>query len=67
MYTSLSNAHKEKSDFDVLCKITNIHEMDEYTNELRLKDTGNVTWHALALKLKFPNIKAGDVVRIRSV
>jgi len=40
--------------------------MDEYTNELRLRDLSGVTWHTLALKLKFPHLRTGDVVRIRS-
>ena len=66
MFTGLSGAAKEKADFDVVAKITNIHEMDEYTNELRLRDGAGVSWYSLALKLKFPNIKSGDVVRIRS-
>ena len=40
--------------------------MDEYTNELRLRYQSGVTWHSLALKLKFPHLRAGDVVRVRS-
>jgi len=40
--------------------------MDEYTNELRLRDSSNHSYYALALKLKFPHLKSGDVVRIRS-
>jgi len=36
---------------------------------LRLRDasSGAQTWNVLALKLKFPNVRSGDVVRIRSV
>ena len=40
--------------------------MDEYTNELKLKDSSNKTVYVLALKLKFPHLRTGDVVRIRS-
>jgi len=40
--------------------------MDEYTNELRLRDQSGSTWHTLALKLKFPHLRSGDVVRVRS-
>ena len=39
--------------------------MDEYTNELKLSDGGDA-YFTLALKLKFPNLRAGQVVRIRS-
>lgn len=43
-----------------------VHDLDEYTNELKLADTTGDNWFALALKLKFPNVQAGQVVRIRS-
>ncbi len=66
MYTPLNKVQSEKKDFDVVAKIVHIHDMDEYTNELRLKDASGQTWNTLALKLKFPLLRAGDVVRIRS-
>lgn len=40
--------------------------MDEYTNELKLKDQSGQTWYCLALKLKFPHLRQGEAVRIRS-
>jgi len=63
-YQSLSSK-KTNGDFDVVAKIVSIHELDEYTNELRLSDGGD-HWFTLALKLKFPHLRAGQVVRIRS-
>jgi hypothetical protein len=39
MYVPLNKVQSEKGDFDVLAKITHIHELDEYTNELKLRDT----------------------------
>jgi hypothetical protein len=65
LYQALSGAKKASSDFDVVAKILSIHEMDEYTNELKLSDGGD-SWYTLALKLKFPNLRASQVVRIRS-
>jgi len=65
LYHPLSGAKKATGDFDVVAKILSIHEMDEYTNELKLSDGGDA-WFTLALKLKFPNLRAGQVVRIRS-
>jgi hypothetical protein len=41
MYVPLNKAASQKGDFDVVAKITQIFEMDEYTNELRLRDTSN--------------------------
>lgn len=40
--------------------------MDEYTNELKVRDNSGQTAYVLALKLKFPHLRVGDVVRIRS-
>lgn len=40
--------------------------MDEYTNELKLRDQSGASWNTLALKLKFPNLRIGDAVRVRS-
>ena len=40
--------------------------MDEYTNELKIRDQSGQTWFVLALKLKFPHLRVGDAVRIRS-
>lgn len=65
LYTALAQAKKQSGDFDVCAKILSIHEMDEYTNELKIADAGD-HWHVLALKLKFPHLRAGQVVRIRS-
>lgn len=67
MFVPLNKVQSEKADFDVVAKIVQIHDLDEYTNELKLKDSSNTAWNTLALKLKFPNLKTGDVVRVRSV
>jgi len=66
MYTPLAKVQSEKADFDVVAKILHIHTLDEYTNELKLKDASGQVWFTLALNLKFPHLKAGEVVRIRS-
>lgn len=62
----LKNVSKANSDFDVLAKVLQVFELDEYTNELKLKDASGETFFTVALKLKFPHIKQGSVVRIRS-
>lgn len=38
MYVPLNKAGSSKGDFDVVAKILNVHELDEYTNELKIKD-----------------------------
>lgn len=53
-------------DFDVNARILQIFELDEYTNELKLRDASGETFYTLALKLKFPHLRQGAVVRIRS-
>jgi len=66
MYKALNTAKKQTADFDVVAKIVGIHEMDAYTNELKLKDASGSVWYTLALKLKFPHLRTGQVVRVRS-
>ena len=66
MYIPLKSAKSQKADFDCVAKIVGIHEMDAYTNELKLRDASGSTWYTLALRLKFPQLKAGQAVRVRS-
>merc|ERR1719331_1839794 len=66
MYKALNVAKKQSSDFDVVAKIIGMHEMDAYTNELKLKDGSGSVWYTLALKLKFPHLRVGAAVRVRS-
>ena len=64
--TPLAKAAKKPKDFDVVAKVLQVFELDEYTNELKLRDASNETFYTLALKLKFPHVRQGSVVRIRS-
>jgi len=66
LYSALKQAKSASKDFDVVAKILSIHEMDEFTNELKIADATGDNWYVLALKLKFPNLRAGNVIRIRS-
>jgi hypothetical protein len=66
MFVPLSKAKTQKADFDSVAKIMSIHEMDAYTNELKLRDQSGSTYYTLALRLKFPHLKAGQAVRVRS-
>ena len=59
MYTPLKSAKTEKVDFDAVARVIAIHEMDAYTNELKLRDASGSTWYTLALRLKFPHLKTG--------
>ena len=66
LYSHLNKAKSATKDFDVVAKILSIHEMDEFTNELKIADATGENWYVLALKLKFPNLRANNVIRIRS-
>lgn len=66
MYVPLNKAQAQKDDFDVVAKILHVFEKDEYTNELKLRDASGAVFYSLALKLKFPHLRQGDVVKIRS-
>jgi len=50
----------------VNAKVLQVFELDDYTNELKLKDASGAVYYTLAIKLKFPHIRTGCVVRIRS-
>ena len=64
---SLKEAEKKKSgDFDVVAKITQMFELDDYTNEIKLRDMSGATYYVLALKVKFPHLKTGAVIKVRS-
>jgi hypothetical protein len=54
-------------DFDVQGRVTQIHEFDEYTNEIRLRDNSGDSWYTLCTKLKFPHLRCGNSIYIRSV
>lgn len=59
MIVPLNKAQTHAEDFDVVAKILHVFELDEYTNELKIKDVSGQTWFVLALKLKFPNLRTG--------
>jgi hypothetical protein len=57
----------DNREVDLLVKILKIFEKDEYELELRIKDTTNEMWFITIPKLKFGNLREGEIVRIRSV
>lgn len=63
------NAEKGK-DIDLLVKVLKVHEKDEQTVELRIKDLGDQLWFLNLPKHRFGgilNIRAGEIIRVRSV
>jgi hypothetical protein len=62
----LSRASGASGDFDVNARILQVFDLDEYTQELKLRDGSGQVFYTLALKLKFPHLRQGAVVRIRS-
>jgi len=57
----------ENKEFDILVKVLKIFQKDDWNDELRIKDTSNQMWLICVQRNKFGVIKAGDIVRIRSV
>jgi hypothetical protein len=64
--TTLDAAIKAQKDFDLLAKVTEIKDHDEYSNSVTLNDTTGQTWTANLFKRKFPHLRANDVLRIKS-
>jgi len=67
MYTPLEEAEKEEGDFNVLGKVTQIVHRDQYMSDIRITDLSNTTWFATISWKKFPWVKEGEVIKIRSV
>ena len=56
--------------FDLLVKVLKVHEKDEQTVELRVKDITNRLWSIDLPKYRFQgvlNINNGEIIRIRNV
>lgn len=71
-YTLLGKIREEDKgrDIDLLVKVLKIHEKDEQTVELRIKDVTSTLWFLNLPKLRFGNlmnIRAGEIIRVRSV
>lgn len=64
--SSLETAIKNQKDFDLLAKITEIKDHDDYSNSVIFNDTTGQTWTANLFKRKFPHLKVNDVLRIKS-
>ena len=57
-------------DIDLLVKVLKVHEKDEQTVELRIKDMTSSLYFLNLPKLRFGgilNIRAGEIIRVRSV
>jgi hypothetical protein len=53
----LKKASTSAGDFDVNARILQVFDLDEYTNELKLRDASGEVFYTLALKLKFPHLR----------
>lgn len=67
MYTALSQADEEEGDFNVLGWVSQIVHRDNYMQDLRITDGSNTTWFATISRKKFPRVKEGELIKIRSV
>ena len=67
MYTLLNKWEMlDKNDFDLLWKIVKVVEKDEYTYSIKVKDLSNEVWQLCLDKIKYTNLRQGEIVRIRS-
>ena len=57
----------ENQEFDLLVKVLKVFEKDENTLELRIKDISQKMWFMSVPRLKFQNVKQGEIVRVRCV
>ena len=52
---------------DIVAKVLQLLDFDEYNNELKLRDRSGETIYMLAEKFKFPHVRQGDVIKVRGV
>ena len=64
--SALEKSIKDKKDFDLLAKITEIKDHDRFSNSVIFNDTTGQTWSANLFKRKYPHLKVDDVIRIKS-
>jgi hypothetical protein len=65
--SDIDEAIKNKKDFDLLARVTEIQDHDQFSNSVTFNDSTGQTWSGNLFKRKFPHLKGGDVLRIRSV
>lgn len=63
---TIDEAVKDQKDFDLLAKITEIKDHDQYSNSVTFNDSTGQTWTANLFKRKFPHLKVNDVLRVKS-
>ena len=64
--STIEKSQKEGSDFDLLAKVTQIQDFDQYSNSVTFNDSTGQTWTGNLYKRKFPHLKVNDVLRIKS-
>lgn len=64
--TPLDEAEQEPGDFDVMGQVVQLIHRDEYTSDIRIKDSSDETWFINILRRKFPRVSEGEFVKIRS-
>lgn len=64
---AVAQAIKKSKDFDLLGKVKSSSSKDTWTNKVSIISDDGQTWQADLFKKKFPHLKAGDTVRVRSV
>ena len=66
MYTPLDEAEQEDGDFNILGKVTQVVHRDNYMSDVWIADKTNETWFATISRRKFPRVKEGEIVKVRS-
>ena len=64
--SEIDKALKDQKDFDLLAKITELKDHDQYSNSVTFNDSTGQTWTANLFKRKYPHLKTDDVLRIKS-
>lgn len=56
----------ERNDFDLLVKVLKVIQKDDHNYQVRVKDVSKEAWTMTVSSLRYPILKEGDIIRIRS-
>jgi hypothetical protein len=67
MFTYLSKIKdQERNDFDLLCKVMKVAQKDDHNYAVRIKDVSKEVWNMTVSNLRYPLLKEGNIIRVRS-
>lgn len=62
----LSSMPSTESDTNLLCKVMKVYEDEEDVYQIRVKDKDGKSWHVQVDRIKYPELRSNEIIRIKS-